>query len=82
MWTILSIIAAIFLIIYWRGPNAVWGGITFGLIGGLIFAIIFWVLGSGFQLLTIGKGIVVGILGGVVAEQLGKLSRKKQNPSE
>ena len=80
MWTFLLIIAVISLIIFWKGPNAVWGGIALGAIGGLIIAIIISILDKGFHWSTVGKGIIVGVLLGVGAELLGKLSdrmRKK-----
>jgi len=76
MWTFFVIIAAISLIIFWRGPNAVWGGILFGGIGGLIIAIVSSHIGKGFHWSTVGKGIVVGVLLGLGAELLGKLSNR------
>jgi len=33
-------LAIILLFLHWRGPNAVWGGATLGLIVGIIIAII------------------------------------------
>ena len=85
MWTILTIIAGISILFYWRGGrNAVWGGITFGLIVGLIVAIVYAILGNGFHWSIIGKGIVVCVLLGVGADWLGKLSdylKKKSNRS-
>ena len=76
MWFSLSIITGILLIIFWKGPNAVWGGITFGIIGGFIIAIIFLFAGKGFLWSTVGKGIVIGVLLGFGAELLGKLSNR------
>jgi len=78
MWIILLILAVIFLLIYWRGPNAVWGGIALGGIGGLITAIVYSILGKGFHWTKIGKGIVIGVLLGVAAELVGKLSGHKR----
>lgn len=72
MWIISSIIASIALIIFlMRGPNAVWGGATIGLIIGIIMAI----SGKGFSWPIIYKPIVVGIIIGLVAELLGIFSK-------
>ena len=83
MWIVLGIIGVISLLVFWRGPNSVWGGITFGAIGGLIVAVVSALAGNGFHWSTIGKGIVVGALVGVVAELLGKVSdRMKKKRAE
>jgi len=37
---VLLIIAIILLIFHWKGPNAVWGGATLGIIVGLITALV------------------------------------------
>jgi len=64
MWTILSIIAVISLIAFFsRGPNAIWGGATAGLIIGAIVALV----RNGFELSTIWKGIVIGVIIGLIA---------------
>jgi hypothetical protein len=73
MWTILSIIAVVSLVFFWRGPNAVWGMVTIGLIGGLVAATIYFFKGAGFHWLTVGKWIVVCALIGLVAELMGLL---------
>jgi hypothetical protein len=71
MWMILAIVAGVALVMYFgRGNNPVWGGMTIGLMGGLVVAIVVAVMGSGFHWSTIGKGAVVGALFGVVAELL------------
>jgi hypothetical protein len=74
MWHILIGISAIALYYFWQGVNAVWGGGSLGLIGGLIGAAYVAFLGKGFQWPIVGKGIVIGVLLGVVAELLGRLS--------
>ena len=51
-----------------------WGGIALGAVGGLITAIVSSHMGKGFHWSTVGKGIVVGVLLGLGAELLGKLS--------
>ena len=70
----LCISAAIFLILFWKGPNAVWGGLTLGLFVGLSIAIFFAVRGESFSWSMIGKTTVVGVLVGSAAEFLGKLA--------
>ena len=74
MWTIFTILAAVLLVItFFKGQNAVWGGIFIGGFIGLVIAIIYAIRGSGFYFTTIGKGIVVGVIVGAVAELLGKV---------
>lgn len=74
-WELLAIVAVLALIIFWKGPNAVWGGLTGGLVVGLIIAIIKFFGGNGFSFYLIGKGIVVGAVFGLGAEMLSKLSK-------
>lgn len=74
MWVILSVIAIVSLVTFClRGSNAVWGGATVGLIIGVIVAII----RNGFIWTTVGKGIVVGALVGLITEILHLLSKRK-----
>ena len=40
MTTVMVVIAAVLLVLHWKGPNAVWGGATLGIIVGLIVALI------------------------------------------
>jgi uncharacterized membrane protein len=37
---IATIIAVFLLVLHWRGPNAVWGGATLGIIVGIVTALI------------------------------------------
>ena len=73
-WTILGIITAVSLIIFWRKRSAVWGGLTIGAIIGLIVTTIYLFKGSGFNWVIIGKGAVLGTMAGFIAELLGKIS--------
>ena len=80
-WIILGIITVVLLIIFWGKRNAVWGGLTIGIIIGLIVAIFYLFKGSGLNWPIIGKGAVLGTMAGFVAELLGILSdfiRKKK----
>lgn len=74
IWTILGVISAVLLIVYWGNRNAVWGGLTIGIIIGLAISLF-----SGFDLSVVGKGAVVGTMLGFVAELLGKISDKIRN---
>jgi hypothetical protein len=81
IWILLAFIAGILLIIYWGKKSAIWGGLTIGILVGLIISIIGLIKGSGFSLATIGKSAVVGTLIGLAADFLGKfgdLFRGKQ----
>lgn len=83
MWTILTVIAIALLAIsfFSKGQSSIWGGIFIGGFVGLVIAVISLIRGSGFYFTTIGKGIVVGVICGGVAELLGKISdrqKKKQ----
>jgi len=76
IWIILGVVSIILLVIYFkRGRNALWGGLTAGLIIGFIIALF-----SGFNWYIVGKGAILGTMIGFVAELLGLLSdylRKK-----
>jgi len=74
IWIFLGIIALILLIIYWWSRNAVWGGLTIGIILGLIIAILYLFRGHGFNWAIVGKGATLGTLVGFGAELLGKIS--------
>jgi uncharacterized YccA/Bax inhibitor family protein len=80
MWIILAILACVALAVFWRGPNATWGGIASGALVGLALALISIFRDAGFPWLTIAKGIVVGVLLGAVADILGKWSDRKRAP--
>ena len=66
MWYFLLVAAIVILIVHWKGPNAVWGGATLGIIIGLISAII----GEGFNWWTVLKGLEIGTLVGALCEWL------------
>ena len=74
IWIFSGILAAILLVIFWKGRNAVWGGLTLGIIIGILIAVFFAIKGKGFNFYTIGKTVIIGILVGFLAELLGKIS--------
>jgi hypothetical protein len=78
MWTALGIVAAAALVVFWRGPSAVWGGAILGAAAGLATSIVT----KGSMAPSLGKGAIVGILLGVAAELLGRLSRRLNTTRE
>ena len=74
IWTIFGIITIVLLILFWRKRNAVWGGLTIGIIIGIIVALFYLFKENGFNWLIIGKGAIAGTMLGFVAELLGKVS--------
>lgn len=83
MWTILSIIAVICLVIFWQGKNAVWGAMTGGVFIGFIVTIISYFLGNGFHWSTVGKGLVIGTILGSATEVVWKIAnRGKTQPAD
>jgi len=71
IWQILGVITIALLILFWRTKNAVFGGFTLGVVIGLILSIF---TQSGFNLIFIAKGSIVGTMLGFGAELLGKFS--------
>ena len=79
MWNWLAIISIVFLALsFWRGRNAVWGGLTAGIAVGLIVAVVYVLLGHGFQWTILEKGAIIGVLAGVVAELLSWIGAKSK----
>jgi len=74
IWKILGIITIVLLIVFWRRRNAVWGGLTIGVIIGFIVAIFFVFKSGGFDWFIIGKGAISGAIIGFFAELLGMFS--------
>ena len=74
IWIILGIAALILLAFYYNRRNAVWGGLTIGVIIGFMVAIFFVFKESGFNWYIIGKIAIVGVMLGFTAELLGTFS--------
>jgi len=68
--TIIAIVAAVLLVLHWKGPNAVWGGATLGVIVGVIVALVVrdWSL--------LALIFAIGTFAGTVFEWVGRLSRR------
>lgn len=69
IWIILGVISLILLAFYWRTRNAVWGGLTAGLIIGIL-----WKFIGGTDWYIVIKVATVATLLGFGAELLGMLS--------
>ena len=73
-WITLGTVVVALLFLYWRTKNAVWGGLTIGLVTGIIISIVPLFRGGVFDGYVIGKWVIIGTLLGLVAELLGKVS--------
>lgn len=73
-WIILGVIVVTLLFLYWRTRNAVWGGLTIGLIVGVVISVVPLFGGGSFDGYIIVKGAIIGTILGLVAELLGKIS--------
>ena len=69
IWTILVIIALIVLAMYWNSRNAVWGGLTLGIIIGVL-----WKMFGETAWYIVVKVATIGTLLGFGAELLGMVS--------
>ena len=76
IWWILGLLSIVLLIVFWKGKNSIWGGLTIALIAGLIIS---FFRESGFESIFILKCGIVGIFVGVIAILLGKISDKLKN---
>lgn len=74
IWKIFGIITIILLIAFWRRRSAVWGGLTIGIIIGLVIGIFYLFKGGGFNWFIIGKSAILGTMAGFIAELFGKIS--------
>jgi len=74
IWVILGIISVVLLMFFGRTRNAVWGGLTLGIIIGFIIIVVFVFKGNGFDWFIIAKSAIVGTILGFIVELLGKAS--------
>ncbi len=70
MTPVITVIAVILLVLHWKGPNAVWGGATLGVIVGLIVAL---VTGNWGLLALI---FTIGTFAGTLFEWVGRLTKR------
>ncbi len=75
-WIIFGIVSVALLIIFWLKRNAVWGGLMIGIAVGIIITLFYLFKGNKFDWFILGKGAIVGIILGFIAELLGKISDK------
>ncbi len=59
---------------FWKKRNAVWGGLTIGIIIGFIITIVYLFKGDEFNWSILGKSAVSGAMLGFFAELLGMFS--------
>jgi hypothetical protein len=77
MWTVLTIIAVVGLLLFWGDKqNPVRGSLTLGLLGGLIAAGVYFFLGYDFLWSTVGKWIVVIVVITVAQEAFRWVSKR------
>jgi uncharacterized membrane protein YagU involved in acid resistance len=80
IWNILGIVSILFLIIFFaKGKNALWGGLSIGVLIGLIIALVYVFKGQDFNWIILKKAAIIGTLAGLVAEMAGRLSKKISN---
>jgi hypothetical protein len=80
--SILIILAAILLIIYARGKNPVWGGLTIGAVLGLLIVGYQLLSGIGFYGVIIIRLATYGVLIGFLADLSGKLVDKLRGKNQ
>ncbi len=66
----ITILAIVLLALHWKGPNAVWGGATLGVIVGFIVAL---VVGDWGLLALI---FAIGTIAGTIFEWIGRLAKR------
>ncbi len=66
----ITILAIVLLALHWKGPNAVWGGATLGVIVGLIVALV----AGDWSLLALI--FAIGTIAGTIFEWIGRLAKR------
>lgn len=66
----MAIVAGVLLILHWKGPNAVWGGATLGVIIGIIVALV----KSDWSMLALI--FAIGTFAGTIFEWIGRLAKR------
>jgi hypothetical protein len=78
VWWILYALAGIALLIHWRGPNPVWGGVTIGGLASVVVVIVALITGGSYWWL-IPRIIAVSILLGAGNYWLVRLGDQSKN---
>jgi len=71
-WQIGYIVAILMLLLYWDGPNAIWGGASLGFLIGVVVALFC----DGFDWWLVAKSVAVTILIGTVVEFVYRLPKR------
>ena len=68
--TIMAIVAGVLLLLHWKGPNAVWGSATLGVIVGVVLSLVkgHWDL--------LALSFAIGTFAGTVTEWSWRLAKK------
>ena len=67
-----------FLIAFFsKAKNAVWGGLSIGVVVGIILGLVYVFKGSGFNWKLFKKALIVGVLLGGFAELIALIKKKK-----
>jgi hypothetical protein len=73
-WMIAGVVALVSLGFSWQKRNAIWGGLTIGVVLGLLFSSYLALTGSGFSWLIVTQIATVATLIGLGGELLGMAS--------
>ena len=76
LWSVLGVACVFLLILFRKGKNAVWGGLTFGVVIGSIFFLVSRLFGGIFSWIIILKFGIVSTFVGCIFEIIGIVSLK------
>ncbi len=78
LWNALGIIAIICLVAsFFIGKNAIWGGLTLGIVISVVALIVNLIIGNGFKSTLYKDILTVSVLAGALFEFIGRLSKPK-----
>ncbi len=76
IWDVLGIVAILSLIVsFGIGKNAIWGGISLGIVICLVLLVINLISGNGLNWLLYKKVLIICTLAGALFEVIGRLSK-------
>lgn len=77
IWIILGVVSIAFLAMsFFRGRNAIWGGLTIGVLVGIILVIVNRLSGHNSNWLIIAEGAIIGVLIGSAFELISRIIKK------